>query len=263
MTSNVIVVIWSILWWFAYYNNHISPAPMPTYTLTNWEKEVVFQSMSHIWTLDFYKQIQSNIKEYKEKGWVYFFEWVRPGSKENSEAFDEAIWIKFDKDLYENFSKLYWVVNQDNSMFIWLVNNLDFNIDLSIDEIMELYNQKPNTQTPNTPPIDATKTITETLTGLNERQLNVLVYLNRAILNFIIKSKWTQDLITENFWNKELFDVILNERNKVISNAIINSEYDKIYVTYWLLHFSWVFELLKENDGNRYISKESYIYPIK
>jgi hypothetical protein len=34
------------------------------------------------------------------------------------------------------------VVAQDNEMFLDLVNNKDYNIDLSIDEIIEIYEKK-------------------------------------------------------------------------------------------------------------------------
>lgn len=262
--SLFIVIISSIIWGFAYYNNKISPAPMPEFTLQNDKgKEVIFQAMSHIWTWDFYETIQNNLRNYKKTGWIYFYEWVKPGSEENMRAFDEAIWIKFDKDLYANFSKLYWVINQDNTIYYNLINNLDFNVDLSIDEIMELYNKNPKQDKSITPPIDATKTITDTLTSLNEKELKILVYINQAILNFIIKSEKTQELITNNFWNQELFDVILNKRNDVLANAIIESKYNNIYITYWLLHFAWVLELLQKNDSSWKVTKITNLYPIK
>ena len=137
--SIIILSIVCILWTFSYYQNDIRPAPMPEITITNWDKVVVFQAMSHIGTQDFYNSVQENITRKKEEWFVYFFEWVKPGSDENHEKFNQALWIEFDKNLYENLSKLYGVVNQENEAFLWLVNDLDFNVDLNLDQIIEFY----------------------------------------------------------------------------------------------------------------------------
>jgi hypothetical protein len=34
-------------------------------------------------------------------------------------------------------------------------------------------------------------------------------------------------------------------------------------MTYWLLHFKWILELLQKNDPNWKIIKTKYLYPIK
>jgi len=252
-----------ILWGFAYYNNEVKPAPMPNITLSNGEKTVIFQAMSHVGTRNFYDTVINDIKEKKTNGYVYFFEWVQGGTEENTEKFDKAIWIKFDKNLYKNFSKLYWVVYQDNSEFLWHINNLDFNVDLTIDEIIEHYEEWWVDDTGATTPMDVNEEILNTLAELNDKQLKVLVYINQAILNFLIKSDWLRDIITEHVWNAKLFDVILNKRNDVLANAVIQSEYDEIYVTYGLLHFEWVLKLLQEDDVNwKEVERFNY-FPIQ
>lgn len=263
-----IVFIILLFWWLTYLSNEYFPAKMPEYTISNWEKVVIFQAMSHIWTQKFYDQVATDLKAYKENWWVYFYEWVKPWTKENLEKFNKAIWIKFDKDLYHNFSKLYWVVNQDNNNFIWLVNNLDFNVDINMNQIVKLYEEKINNKPKsakikNIIPIDANKEILKTLSELNDKELKILVYVNQAILNFIMWNKYTQNFLTEKFANKELFDVILWERNKVIANTIIKSKYKKIYMTYWLMHFNWVLKLLQEKDPKWKIISTKNLYPIK
>jgi hypothetical protein len=262
-----IVFIVATLWSFAYYQNEISSAPMPEVTITNWKKTIIFQAMSHIWTKNFYDTIKNNIRENKEKWFVYFFEWVKPWSEENLKKFNKAIWIKFDEDLYENLAKLYWVVHQDNQVFLMLVNNLDFNVDLNLDEIMELYENDDNfywnTNNNNLEIIDANKQVLEALNNLNEKELEILRYINKSIMNFIIKSEKIQNVLKANFTNQKLFNIILNKRNEVVSDEIIKSKYDKVYVTYWLLHFEWIFELLKINDKNWEILKTRNYFPIK
>ena len=194
-------VLFVIIGWFTYYQNEISPAPMPEYTLSNGNKEVVFQAMSHIGSHNFYAQVQQNLTKYKQSWWVYFFEGVRPGTIENMNAFNEALGINFDPKLYENFSQLYWVSYQDNTIFFGLVNNLDFNVDLSIDDIMKIYNESntPNDKWGSLEVIDINSEIEATLTQLKPKQLSFLQYINKGILNFMIKSEDLQNTITNNF----------------------------------------------------------------
>jgi len=243
---------------------------MPVYTISNWEKTVIFQAMSHIWTENFYENVKNNIKKAKEDWYILFYEWVRPGSKENMNKFNKTLWVKIDKNLYKNMAKLYWLTNQKNENFLNIINNKDYNIDLSIDNIVELYEKnnsinsdKDSTVKSKEPAIDVNKLIIESLANLNERQLQILRFINKSIINMIIKNETIQNTVVNNFWNKKLFEVILWNRNEVISNAIIQSKNNKIIITYWLLHFNWVFDLLKNNDSNWKIEKTEYLYPIK
>lgn len=263
-----IYVMFFIVWWFAYYNNEISPAMMPEYTITNWDKIVVFQSMSHIAKQNFYNEVEKNIQKFKSNSWVYFYEWVKPWTKESSEKFDEALWINFTPDLYKHMSRLYWVTFQDNNRFLWLVNNLDFNVDLDLDQIIKIYeekkiNKKNKKDAENKQIINASEEILNKLNLLKDKELEVLIYINQAILNLVIKNDKEAKELLKDFWNQDLFSVILDERNDNLSKEIMSSKYSKIYITYWLLHFEWVFELLKKQDSNWKIVKTNYLYPIK
>lgn len=263
--SIFLIIIVSFFSITSYLLNEVYKAKMPEYTISNWEKIVKFQAMVHIWSQNFYDNIENNIREFKKNWWVLFFEWVKPGTEENMEKFNQAMWINFDEDLYKNFSKLYWVTFQDNNQFLWLENELDFNIDLSVDDIIKLYKEKNienNKQKNYWVPIDANKEILDTLSNLNEKELKILVYLNQAILNMIIWSESTQWFLSDNFTNKELFEVILDERNKILVNEIQKSEYKKIYITYWLLHFKWVLKELQKLDPKWEIIEIKYLYPI-
>ena len=263
-----VLIIILFLGFFWYYQNVLYPAKMPQFTISNWKKTVVFQAMSHIASPNFYNQIKNEIINYKKKWYVYFYEWVKPGTKENSKNFNKAIWIKFDKNLYKNFSKLYWVVNQDNSIFLWLVNDKDFNVDLSLNEIMKLYNDKvkeknvEKKQLPNEV-IDINKQVINSLAKLNPKELSIIRFINKALLNLIMKNDNIQNSIMNNFSNKTLFDVILKQRNKHIVENIYSNPSDKIFITYWLMHFNWVLDLLKQKDPNWKIIKIKYFYPIK
>lgn len=253
----------SIIWTWVYLSNEVYKAEMPEYTISNWEKTVKFQTMVHIWSPEFYSNIKKNIKNFKKEWWVYFYEWVRPWNKENTQAFNEAIWINFDKDLYKNVSKLYWVTNQNNIDFLWLVNDLDFNVDLDINTIIEIYNKNNNWDIKEKKePIDANKQIIETLAWLNQKELNILIYINQAILNNIIWNKYIQNTLQSSIWGQDIFDVIIDERDKNLADKVNESEYQNIYITYWLLHFDWFLKELKKYDDNWKIINTNYLYPI-
>lgn len=261
-----IIVLVTLIWSFCYYQNEISPAKMPIYTLTNWDKSVVFQAMSHIWSDNFYKKVTKNIEKYKNDWYVLYFEWVRPWTKENQEKFNKAIWVDFNPDLYKNFSKSYWLTYQDNNKLLNIVNKNDYNIDVSIDEIIWEYEklkiEKNQSWRNYDNPIDLNSEILNSIALLNEKELAILRYVNKSFINVIIKSDSIQNSLSNNFSNKELFEIILNKRNEYLSDEIINSQDKKIIVTYWLLHFKWVFEILKQNDIKWRIEKIDYVNVI-
>ncbi|MDP2090081.1 MAG: hypothetical protein Q8K30_00660 [Candidatus Gracilibacteria bacterium] len=265
----LLVIIIVVIGGGAYILNEIFPAPMPEYTISDGNKVIKFQAMSHIGTTNFYNQIVENLTNFKKEGGVYYYEGVKPGSPENLDKFNKAIGIKFDDDLYKNFSKLYGLTNQDNSIFMGIINNNDYNIDLNMDEIITEYSkiieQKPKGEKEfqSKLPIDANNTIIKTLAGLNDKELKVLIYINQALLNLIIGNEKLQGFLTNTFTNRDLFEVILGKRNEVLANEIINSNHDKIYITYGLLHFKGVYELLKEDNNKWQIISISNLYPIK
>jgi hypothetical protein len=127
------------------------------------------------------------------------------------ENFDKIIGIKFDKDLYDNFSKLYNLTFQNQKDFLNIENNLDFNTDVNIDWIIEQYKKKHInlTQEKQKIPVNISKNIIEQLSKLNKKQLKIMVFINRAILSFIIKNDLSQEFIRNNFSNKDLFEIIL------------------------------------------------------
>ncbi|MDD5770037.1 MAG: hypothetical protein PHE25_03650 [Candidatus Gracilibacteria bacterium] len=139
--SSLMMALIIIIGGFSYYENEITPAKIPTFTISNGDKTIVFQAMSHIGTPNFYEKIKENIIKLKKDSYVLYFEGVRPGTKENQESFNKALGVKLDSKTYENMSKLYGLINQDNHLFLGLVNDKDYNVDVSIDDIIGEYNK--------------------------------------------------------------------------------------------------------------------------
>lgn len=256
--SIAMLFVFIIIWSFAYYQNDLNPAEVPLYSLSNGSKEVRFQGMSHIGSKSFYEGVKKDIEIWKNDGFILFYEWVKPWTEENLEAFNEAIWIDFNPNLYENFSKLYWVQHQKNPEFLWITNDKDYNIDLDINTIMSIYRNKTwknennlkNTKRWEMQVADVWKDIIDQLSGLSERELSLMRYINKSVLNFIVKNEDFRDMMLEKFGNQDLFSVILDERNEYLVQNILASEASNIFVIYWLMHFEWVLEILQEKDPN-------------
>jgi len=76
---------------FCYYQNTINPAKFPLYEISNGEKTVLFQTMSHIASPEFCKEVQKEIYTAKNNGYVLFYEGVKPGKPENQIAFEKLL----------------------------------------------------------------------------------------------------------------------------------------------------------------------------
>lgn len=261
---SIVLLIWiTFIWSFTYYYNEKSPAMMTKYTLSNWDKTVVFQSMMHIASENFYNYVTKDLKEKKDEWFIHFFEWVKWWTKENSEAFNKALGFEFDEKLYPYLSKLLWVTFQDYQKIIWQISDKDVNVDISMDEIMTEYNKiKKETSEKNTEVVKISEELEKSLNQLTERELKFVNYLSKAFLNLLFSSSNSIALLE---WqqNPEIFSVILNKRNEVLANEIIRNPNKKIYVTYGALHFPGVFDLLKANDEKWKIISEEKILVLK
>lgn len=259
--------ILSLLGIFVYYNNYINPAPMPQYAISNWKKIVIFQSMSHIANKNFYENVKNNIKEFKEKSWVLFYEWVKIENQESLDKFNQALGFEFWHDLYYYMSKLFDWVAQDNNEFLWIVNNLDFNVDLSMDEVMKIYEEKnmqSNSWVLNSWEIlDVKQKIDYQFDALKPKEKKILVEINKSFFNLVIRNDSKVRELLKSSLNWDLSSVILDERNKNLVENINSSEYNKIFIIYWALHFDWVYKLLKENDSEWEIIDTKLLYPLK
>ncbi|MDA9129473.1 hypothetical protein N9J72_03315 [Candidatus Gracilibacteria bacterium] len=255
-----------ILLSFSVYQNFISPAQIPLYTLSNGEKTLRFQTMSHVASPEFYSLVQNNIRTSKQEDFILFFEGVRPGSDESIETFNGALGIDFGPDLYSNFSKLYGIVSQDNDDFLNIVNNLDFNVDLDLDTVVEKYEAKQESlgveasQEQKIPDevLDINSEIITMLAELNPRELTAVRFLNQAIMNFMIKNEGLRNILIDTLGNTDIFGVILDDRNEYLVQEILTSDFDKIHILYGLMHFDGVFKLLQQNDTNWEIIETEY-----
>lgn len=257
-------IIIIFIWGFSIRYNEFKPHPVTNYVITDGKKEVIFQWMMHIWNKDFYDEVSSEILEKKKDGYVLFYEWARPWTKENLEKFREALWFDISSSFYNSFAKFLDVKAQNNDDFLEKYNNLDYNVDLSIDDIVKLYNTKV-TSWQQTPKVqfkseDFDSFVSLYLENSSPRELSVLRYIIKWFMNYIFTFS-IENLHTQ-AKKLSIFDVILNDRNKNLAYEVLSSEYEKIYIIYWDAHFNWFFEYLKSENPKWRIRKISKKYPL-
>jgi hypothetical protein len=212
-------------------------------------KTVVFLSMAHIGKPEFYKNVEQTIFNFKNDGYVVFYEGVKPGSISDS-ALDTSTIKKYQKypevkALHpDSLKMLIYVIKlkrmvgiyPDSTTFSNMIKSLpimkksvvqpsashlgisdnDFNIDVTKTELVDLYEQANG------------EIILE--------QIDFAVPLNEPLPRF------------RKLKRKKVVPILINYRNEHLANAIQNSIYDKILIIYGLAHQKGTFEVLNRVD---------------
>jgi len=149
-----------------------------------------------------------------------------------------------------------------------LINNQDYNVDLSLDEVVAIYNTKQENisfETRENIPeevLDINSEILELLSHLNPRELAVVRFFNQSIMNFMIKNDSLRDTLLKQSGKTDIFSVILDDRDQYLADEILKNEYQKIHILYGLMHFEGVYQLLREADPRWRITETQYAQVI-
>lgn len=212
-------------------------------------KTVVFLPMIHAGKPEFYKNVHQKITSLKNAGYVVFYEGVKsgfisdsaliPGTIKKYQRYPEVqtlnvdslkkliyviklkrmVGISPDSATYANFIKrlpiLKKSVAQPSASYLG-VSNSDFNIDVTGNELVDIYEQA--------------------FGEITLEQIDFAVPLNQPLPRFRILKQ------------KNIRPIIIDYRNDHLANSIQNSEYDKILVIYGLAHKKGTFNNLKILD---------------
>ena len=72
---NIFLLIF-FLYFFTFYQNELNPATLSVNYLTNWDKNVIFIEMAHIWSKDYYDKVNKILEEKNKEWYVLFYEGV-------------------------------------------------------------------------------------------------------------------------------------------------------------------------------------------
>jgi hypothetical protein len=184
------------------------------------KKSVHFIDMIHLGQQEFYDNVAQEVKKYKEDGYVLFYEWIDYETADTltlrkTKKIVGMIPSKKGYSLMIDKIEIEGVVFQENEQFINQVNSLDFNVDITPQELIQEYEKKHG----------------EIL--LSDEDLQVPLYGDFNFKN-----------------DKNVMDIILNHRNKVVAEHIQKSKYDKIIVMYGADHQKGILQELQKIDSS-------------
>jgi hypothetical protein len=201
--------------------NELMNAKEASYTeYTNGKKNIRFVRIIHISTKDFYNDVAKKVTDAKKNGYVLFYEFVdfdKATDPEKRKLRKLVGFIPTPEAYKKQLESLKGEhVEQENSQFMNLVNNKDFNVDVTPSEILKAYEKEYGkielTDT------DMNTPISETITDV---------------------------------YPKDRFEkIILDFRNKHLADAVNTSKYDKIIILYGTEHEKGLIRELKKSDPN-------------
>jgi hypothetical protein len=260
------------------FNGGVNKSFMNTYTLTNGDKTVVYQSMSHIGLKSFYKSVQNDIADYRNKGYDIFFEGFGYDNstilKKGDEGYEAAVTV-FNKVKVLQISYLskYAVEASPYTLQIEsydFINSQEYGDKIadfssteyyaSINKYFKVDKNEPEfssrKQHPNDPlpalSMMASNSNTDFLAFLTEYPKTAIYIMN--LNNFFVFDFFRDyvDPYTKHFIDSLKFhtDVLINSRNINLVKNILENENKNIYITYGSDHFRGVLKELQLHDPN-------------
>lgn len=214
-------------------------------TLTNAEgQKIVILGMIHSAPTDYYKEITKNIKNYKNKGYQYYYEQVKVKSKEELEEFNK---------MNGNFNDL--VVNIKSSLNFDSQHNYKTisggtRADVELSEIIKELKEKKTSMLTEDQKVKMAKI---------EKHINNNDYFNK-VNNSVIQQEILKAVMRFSLRSNEFYGVtgamktiIVEKRNDHLLNTIDYSK-DSL-ITYGQLHLEDIINKLTEK-GYKVIKKE-------
>lgn len=254
---------------YAYINGGVSTSSMNTYTLTNGQKTVVFQSMSHIGLRSFYKEVGEEMTAYRNKGYIILLEGIgstgyKPLRKGNI-GYEAAV-AKYNS-YYDVNKKMLDTMDNDsiykNSKYTYQAIELsrymaydDEYADLSYSSLFELADQKAKSNNISKEALENYKEMDFSYSEATDMLLHhekFYIYMEniRYYPLFTFLDRNLMPLINKFYPEHSLMlDVSINARDKNLVKHIIDEPENFIYLTYGNAHFNGVFANLKAIDAN-------------
>lgn len=137
--------------------------------------------------------------------------------------------------MYDTLADIAELSYQGDEIFIDILPSV--NVDLSTDEIVAIA-EKNNIAAPTGEQaliIDSVKKYYPTMSPF---QKNIAQVLSRGMMNVLLRTYTSNNFVSNMQSELPVFSVLLDERNKNIVRAIVDSPSKKIYIHYGALHFS-------------------------
>ena len=241
-----------LLWlspWLLFGTIHVTniyaPATLPRITISNGDKTVVFQSMMHIASPEFYTAVKKDMQKLSHDDYVFFYEGVKAGSPESLKKLSQFMGTDVSPEMYDILAEVAGLTFQWDESYTGILPST--NVDLTTDEIIQLA-EKNNTALPAQQQGDFAKILKTYYPELTPLQKNISTVIARWVINVLLRTYTNPDLAQSMKKTIPVFDIILDERNKHIAASIQQSPNQHIYIHYGALHYAGVLKLLQEKD---------------
>lgn len=184
-------------------------------TFTNGNRIVRFVEMQHVAKPEFYQSVKALVISSKTEGFVLFYEFIDFYELDDfgQRKVRKAVGFLPMPDIYGTIFEADTddsIVVQNNDLFLGLVNNLDFNVDLSAQEFLAAVENRFGTikldSSDHNTPIDEFAPKPLTLPGLQ--------------------------------------DIVIEHRNELLARATAQSEYEKTIILYGAAHREGFFDAI-------------------
>lgn len=259
-----------------YFNGGINESFQTTYTLTNGDKTVVFQGMTHIGLPSFYQQVGEDLTNYRSKGYAIFLEGI--GHSDDKK-------LKKGDPNYEKVVKRYnELIEKDRVFFVEKLKDFKYVMQYQVMQFYESYDDNYIDFTLDELKASIDESLNKNKGSASEKAIIKETYSNsisdhsaayeKLLKNerYFIISRNIMDFFFFNFMDDYVMppirkilnmhnldtDVTMVARNRKISDAINASTNKNIYIVYGSSHFRGVFANLKASDSNWKITNTTY-----
>ncbi len=211
----------------------------------------------HIASESFYDDVAHDMRRLVGQEYVFFYEWVRPGTAESLERLGALLGTDVSPEMYDTLGRLARLESQKPEDFIGILPST--NVDISTDDIVRI-SEEQNIGTPTDVSVDLIHQLENYYPSMNPTQKYIAYVFSRAMMNMILRVYERPDIIQKLEAQVPVFSVVLWERNKNIARAIEESPSQKIYMHYGALHYAGVLSLLQQKDPRwKEISRTEFV----
>jgi hypothetical protein len=201
--------------------------------------------MIHIGSASFYDDIQRDMENLRGREFVFFYEGVESWTAESIAELGRLTGVEVSEKMYAFFAQMSGLVLQDIERYKDIIPST--NVDISTDEIIA-FAREAQIAAPLSVENDLFVQLSEKYPQLNQFQKRTLHIISRGFLNILLRT-YTNPTLEKNLKAQlPIFDIILDKRNSILADAIIESPVPNIYIHYGALHYAGVLALLQEKD---------------
>lgn len=244
----ILLIVFSLGFYVGYQAK--KPIKMPKYYLSNNSQKIVFQTMIHVGTEDFYKKVIDDVKYYKDLNYKYLYEMVHIEKKEDGDELKALLSIDPEKQLI--LSKILDVKHQTDYIY-HIDKSVDINADVTAKELSNLI-LKHHLEVNKTDD-DETKTsgYFDDLKDISDNKKYIVKNIFRVLINVLMDNPEMMKDSSALFSN-----VVVDKRNEILFDYVKKNSDKNLIINYGYLHFMGFFELLKKEDPNWKIEKTEY-----